>query len=150
MACNFKDHFQPEMAMTRQGCMFLHLSLMLLSFLLFQVSGSPHVFTHRLRTPNKAFFHWNPGFLGLLGIFGQTTYQHPFRSMFSIIQPLFLQKLILYIHIPNFNLGLEFDFLPQRIRDLVFVCLQFVFTPIFRLLSLITQSFSCLVLLSTI
>ena len=42
-------------------------------------------------------------------------------SMFSIIQLLFLQK---YIHIANIYLGLgfEFEFGPQRIRDLAFVC----------------------------
>ena len=39
--------------------------------------------------------------------------------MFSIIQPLFLQKLSLYIHIPIIYLGFEFG--PQRIRDLAVV-----------------------------
>ena len=44
-------------------------------------------------------------------------------SMFSIIQPLFLQKtLSLYTHIPNIYLGLGFEFGPQRIRELSFVC----------------------------
>ena len=38
--------------------------------------------------------------------------------MFSIIQPLFLEKLSLYIHIPNNYLGLWFEFEPQRISDL--------------------------------
>ena len=42
---------------------------------------------HGLRMPNEAFFHQNPKLLGL--------------SMFSIIQ-LFLQKVSLYIQIPNF------------------------------------------------
>jgi hypothetical protein len=44
--------------------------------------------------------------------------------MLSIIQPLFLQKtkLSLYIHIPNIYLQLGFEFGPQRIGDLAFVC----------------------------
>ena len=42
---------------------------------------------------------------------------------FSIIQPLFLQKTKpFYIQIPNIYLGLVFEFGPQRIRDLAFVC----------------------------
>ena len=40
---------------------------------------------------------------------------------FSIVQPLFLQNLSLYIHIPNIYLGLGFEFGPQRIRDLAIV-----------------------------
>jgi hypothetical protein len=51
------------------------------------------------------------------GILGQTISTHfdtvSTLSMFSIIQPLFLQKLSLYIHIPNIYLGFEFG--PQRI-----------------------------------
>ena len=63
---------------------------------------------HRLRTPNEAFFHRNPKtfglgqtiwpdkFWGIWGIFGQIISTHFDRvsplSMFSIIQPLFLQK----------------------------------------------------------
>ena len=45
-------------------------------------------------------------------------------SMFSILQPLFLQKKSLYIHISDIYLGLGFEFecRPQRIRDLAFVC----------------------------
>ena len=39
-------------------------------------------------------------------------------SMFSIIQPLFYQKLSHYSHIPKIQLELEFG--PQRIRDLAF------------------------------
>ena len=60
---------------------------------------------HRLRTPNEAFFHRNPEILGMgrqIGswsiwvIFSQTISTHfgtlsPL-SMFSNIQPLFLQK----------------------------------------------------------
>jgi hypothetical protein len=43
-------------------------------------------------------------------------------SMFSINQPLFLQKKSLYIQIPNIYLGLGFEFGLQRIRDLTIVC----------------------------
>jgi hypothetical protein len=47
-------------------------------------------------------------------------------SMFSINQLLFLQKLRLYIQIPNIYLGLgfefEFEFGLQRIRNLAIVC----------------------------
>ena len=62
---------------------------------------------HGLRTPNEAFFHQNQELLdgqtnwadkvwGIWGIFGRTISTHfgtvsPL-SMFSIIQPLFLQK----------------------------------------------------------
>ena len=59
-------------------------------------------FDHGLLMPNKAFFHQYPKSLGLgrkfgqinLGAFGvfSIIYQHPFWSMFSINQPLFLQK----------------------------------------------------------
>jgi hypothetical protein len=63
---------------------------------------------HELQTPNEAFFHKNPEFLGLgrqiqadkfwgiWGIFGQTISTHfgtvSSFSVFSIIQPLFPQK----------------------------------------------------------
>ena len=58
------------------------------------------------------------------GIFGRTISTHfgtvsPY-SMFSIIQPLLLQKFTpLYPHSQYF---LELRFGPQRIRDLAFVC----------------------------
>ena len=44
--------------------------------------------------------------------------------MFSIVQPLFLQKTILYIRIPNIHLGLEFELRSQRIWDFVYPCLN--------------------------
>ena len=43
-------------------------------------------------------------------------------SIFSINQPLFLQKLSIYIQITNIYLGLGFEFGLQRIRDLAIVC----------------------------
>ena len=81
---------------------------------------------HGLRTPNVAFFslksrtfrlgqtNWADKFWGIWGIFGQTISTHfgtvsPL-SMFSIIQPLFLQKIkpvhifIWYLNL-NLNLG---------------------------------------------
>ena len=79
-------------------------------------------FTHGLWTANEAFFslesrtfglgqtNWADKFWGIWGIFGQTISTHfgtvsPW-SMFSIIQPLFLQKTKhLYPH-PNFSFGI--------------------------------------------
>jgi hypothetical protein len=101
-----------------------------------------HVLGHGLRTPNEAFFYWNLELLGLGGHIGQINSgafgvflaelsapilvqidQRENRvsplSMFSIIQPLFLQK-------TNIYLGLGFEFGPQRIRDLAFVRLYSV------------------------
>ena len=89
---------------------------------------------HGLRTPNEAFFHWNPELLGLgrqirQKILGYLGYFRPNVSgpilvqwVLSIIQPLFLQKTKpLYPH-PKYFLGLGFEFGRQRIRDLAFVC----------------------------
>ena len=102
--------------------------------------SQPHVFAHGLRTSNEAFFSlksknfglgqtiWVDKICGIGGIFGQFISTHfgtvsPL-SMFSINQPLFLQKLSFYIHIPNIYLGLgfEFEFGQLRIRDVAFVC----------------------------
>ena len=92
-----------------------------------------HAIKHGLRTPNEAFFieiqnfwAWADKFWGIWGIFGRTLSTHfatvsPL-SMFSNIQPLFLQKTKPYIHIPNIYLGLGFELGPQIIRDLAFVC----------------------------
>jgi hypothetical protein len=94
-------------------------------------------FNHGLRMPNEAFFllksrtfrlgqtNWADKFWGNWGIFGQTISTHfdtvnPL-SMFSIIQPLFLQKISLYIQIPNIYLEFEFEFGPPRIRNLAIV-----------------------------
>ena len=41
---------------------------------------------------------------------------------FLLIKHYFYNKLSLYIQIPNVYLGLRFEFGPQRIRDLAFVC----------------------------
>ena len=82
---------------------------------------------HGLRTPNEAFFHfglgqtnWADKFWGIWGIFGQTISTHfgtvSHFSIFSIIQPLFLQKT------KPLYLGLGFEFEPQRIMVLAFVC----------------------------
>ena len=65
------------------------------------------------------FWAWADKFRGIWGIFGRTISTHfgtvsPL-SMFSIIQLLFLQKTK-----PLFEFG------PQRIRDLAFVCPQSV------------------------
>ena len=82
--------------------------------------------------PNEAFFIKIQNFWAwadkFWGIFGQTISTHfgtvsPL-SMFSIIQPLFLQKTKSLYPLPNIYLGFEFEFEfgPQIIRDLAFVC----------------------------
>ena len=104
---------------------------------------------HGLRTPNQGIFHQNLKLFGLgqtfwadkfwvicdiLGGFTSThfgTVKH--LSMFSINQPLPLQKLrvyikCVYIKIPNiymelgFEFQFEFEFGPQRIRTLAIMC----------------------------
>ena len=42
---------------------------------------------------------------------------------FPLINHYFYKKLSLYIQIPTIYLGLGFEFGPQRIRDLVIVCM---------------------------
>jgi hypothetical protein len=79
------------------------------------------------RTFGLELTNWADKFWGIWGIFDQFISTHfgtvsPL-SMFSINQPLFLQKVNLYIHIPNIYLGFrfEFEFGPQR-RNLAIVC----------------------------
>jgi hypothetical protein len=77
-----------------------------------------------IEIPN--FLAWADNFLGICGIFSQFISTHlgtvsPL-SMFSINQPLFLQKNKPYIQIPNVYLGLGFLFGPKRIRDLAIEC----------------------------
>ena len=62
---------------------------------------------------------WADKFWVIWGIFGQfisTYFTVSPLSMFFINQPLFLQKLSLYIQIPKIHLGLgfEFEFGPQK------------------------------------
>ena len=69
---------------------------------------------------------WADKCWGIWGTFGLFISNHfgtvsPL-SMFCINQPLFLQKLSLYIQIPNIHLGLGFEFGLQRIGDLAIVC----------------------------
>ena len=88
---------------------------------------------HELWTPNEAFFYRNTKVLGLDTQFGQISFEAfgvlsvdlsaPIFAtdlfMFSIHQPLFLQKKTsFYIQIPNIFLGLGFECGLQRIRDL--------------------------------
>jgi hypothetical protein len=81
--------------------------------------------THGLRTPNEAFFHWNPELLGLgrqieqinSGAFGvclakisaPILVQWVPCPCFSLFNHYFYKKLSLYIHIPNIYLGLGFE-----------------------------------------
>ena len=93
---------------------------------------------HGLRTPNEAFFHWNSELMGLsrqigeinsraFGVFSAKLslpilVQWVPCPCFPLFNHYFYKKLSLYIHIPNIYLGLGFEFGPQRIRDLAFVC----------------------------
>jgi hypothetical protein len=75
-----------------------------------------------IKIPN--FWAWANTFWSIWGIFGQFISTHfGTVNMFSINQPLFLQKISLYIHIPNIDLGLgfEFDFGSPKIRNLAIV-----------------------------
>ena len=94
-----------------------------------------YLYSYGLRMPNEAFFHWNSKVLGLGRQIGQINFgafgvfsaklSAPILvlSMFSMIQPLFLQKSKPINSQPKIYLGLGFEFWPQRIRDLAFVCL---------------------------
>ena len=90
------------------------------------------------RTPNEAFFHWNPELFGLGRHVGQINFgafgvfsaklsapilvQWVPCPCFPLFNHHFCKKLRLFIHIPNIYLGLEFEFRPQRIWDLASVC----------------------------
>ena len=88
------------------------------------------LFSLKSRTFGLGQTNWADKFWGIWVIFGRTIGTHfgtvsPL-AMFSIIQPLFLQKTkpsYLYIRIPNIYFGLGFEFGSQRIRNLAFVCL---------------------------
>ena len=85
----------------------------------------------------KPFFHRNPKLWGLgrqiewinSGAFGVISadlsapilVQWVPCPCFSLFNNHFYKKLSLDIHIPNINLGLVFEFGPQRIRDLAFI-----------------------------
>jgi hypothetical protein len=71
---------------------------------------------------------WTDKFWGILGTFGRFISTHfgtvsPL-SMFFIIQPVFLQKAKPFHPNPKYLFGMrfEFEFGPQRIRDLAIVC----------------------------
>ena len=72
--------------------------------------------------------NWADKFCGIWGIFGRTISAHfgtvsPLSMFFSLFNNhYFYKRLSLYIHIPNVYLGLGFEFGPQRIRDLAFMC----------------------------
>ena len=67
----------------------------------------------------------------------------PYYPFFPLINHYFYKKLILYIQIPNIFLGLgfEFEFGPQRIRDLAIVCPWFWVTSAFLSMQLCLASF---------
>ena len=72
------------------------------------------------------FWAWADKFWSNCGIFGHFISSHfgtvsPL-SMFSIIQPLFLQRTKPLYPNPKYFLGLGFEFGPQMIRDLAIVC----------------------------
>ena len=87
------------------------------------------------RRPMKHFFIktlglgqtiWADKFWGIWGIFGW--FSAPIFVLwvpcpcFPLFHHYFYEKLSLYIHIPNTHLGLGFEFCPQRIKNLAFVC----------------------------
>ena len=78
-------------------------------------------FSLKFRTFRLGQTDWADKFWGIWVIFGQTISTHlgtvSSLSMFSIIQPSFIQKLSQISY-----LGLGFEFGPQRIRDLAFMC----------------------------
>ena len=69
-----------------------------------------------IKIPN--FWAWADKFGGIWGIFSQTINSDFCTAsplcMFSINQPLFLQKLSLYIQIPNIYFGLGFEYGSQK------------------------------------
>ena len=94
---------------------------------------------HGLRTPYEAFFHWNQELLDLprknwagkiwgFGVFlaelsAPILVQWVPCPCFSLFNHYFYKKTkTFYIHIPNSYLGFRFEFWPQRIRNLTFVC----------------------------
>ena len=89
-------------------------------------------FNQGLRTPNEAFFHWNPKLLdlgrqieqinyGAFGVFSAELSAPMFGTVhYSTV--ISTKILSLSIHISNIYLGLGFEFGPQRIRDLAFMC----------------------------
>ena len=102
--------------------------------------------THGPRTPNEASFllksqtfglgktNRADQFWGIWGIFVRTKYQHSFWNCESLVYVFHYSTNIstkkiglyisgpLYVQLPNNFLGLRFEFGPQRIKDLAFVC----------------------------
>ena len=71
-----------------------------------------------IQIPN--FWAWADKFWGTLGTFSRFISTHfgtvsPNCPCLSLITHYFYKKLILYIQIPNIQLGLGFEFVPQRI-----------------------------------
>ena len=115
---------------------YLHISTYVLSTYLIIIT-----YWHGLRTPNEAFFHQNPKVMGLGRQFVQINFpafgafsadlsapilvQWVPCPCFPLINHYFYNKLSLYIRIQKIYLGLgfEFEFGPQRVRDLAIVCL---------------------------
>ena len=69
------------------------------------------LFSLKSRTFGLEQTNWADKFWDIWSIFSQTISTNV--SMFSINQPLFLQKLSFYIQIPNIYLGLGFEFGPR-------------------------------------
>ena len=113
---------------SRKSCFFHHTQ----NFVL------PWWYGRGLQTPNEALFHWNPELLGLgrqigwinswaFGVFSAKLsasilvpwVPHP---CFPLFNHYFYKKLSLYILIPENFLELGFEFGPQKIKDLAFMC----------------------------
>ena len=98
-----------------------------------------HFHIHRQRTPNEAFFHWNPEFLGLgrqigqkhsgeFGIFSAKLLASIFGMcskslvhVFHYLNIISLKTKPLYPH-PKYLFGIGLDFGLQRIRNSTIVC----------------------------
>ena len=79
-----------------------------------------------VRTPGKSFFeNYKLGLCRQIALNNVVVFSANlgFLSMSSIYQSLFLQKKLgIYIQIPKLLLGVEVEFGPERIRNLVIVC----------------------------
>ena len=79
-------------------------------------------FATMLRTPNESFFHRNPKLLGLGKQFHKMNFGAFLANLFfGIVSPLSMSTIISTKNI-YLGLGFEFEFGPQRIRDLAIVC----------------------------
>ena len=99
----------------------------LLISLIMNYVHSERVFFPKIPNFGLGQTNWSLTFWGIWGIFCWTNSTHfgivGSLSMFSINQPLFLQKTMpLYPNPPKKYLGVGAEFEPERIRNLVIMC----------------------------